>query len=368
MHELIFYPIGNGDTCLIRLEDGKLLTFDFADLYDPEDENDKRMPLAKSFKEDIGWPKRKEIDVLAISHGDNDHVKGIPEVFWLDMAAKYQGEDRVKIKEMWVPAALIVEEGSEDDTKIVRQEARYRFLNKKGIRVFSRPEHLKEWLKERGKKLEDYLHLITDAGKTVPGWSLEKEGVEFFVHSPFAERDEEVLLDRNDNCLFMQAVFRIAKEDTRLLLTSDITHEELERVVKITRRHKNDQRLAWDIYKIPHHCSYKSLSDEKGKEKTKPTPEVAWLLAQGAERSIMVSSSDIIPAETTDQPPHVEAYRTYKDTAEKLDADLVVTMENPSKKNPLRTIIQIDKDKARLGKAAITAAYTITSRQSPRVG
>ena len=39
-----------------------------------------------------------------------------------------------------VPAALIVEEGSEDETKIIRAEARHRFLNKDGIRVFSRPE------------------------------------------------------------------------------------------------------------------------------------------------------------------------------------------------------------------------------------
>ncbi len=31
MHEVIFYPIGNEDTCLIRLEKGKLLTFDFED-------------------------------------------------------------------------------------------------------------------------------------------------------------------------------------------------------------------------------------------------------------------------------------------------------------------------------------------------
>lgn len=368
MHEAIFYPIGNGDTCLIRLENEKRIAFDFADLHDPNDKDDKRMPLAKNFKEDIGWPKRKEIDVLAITHGDIDHVKGIPEVFWLDMAAKYQGEDRVKIKEMWVPAALIVEEGSEDDTKIIRQEARHRFLNKKGIRVFSRPEHLKEWLAKKGKKLEDYLHLITDAGKTVPGWSLEEDGVEFFVHSPFAERDGDVLLDRNGNCLFMQAVFRIERENTRLLLTSDITYEELNRIVKISRRHKNDERLVWDIYKIPHHCSYKSLSEEKGKEKTKPTPEVAWLLDQGAERSIMVSSSDIIPTETTDQPPHVEAFRTYQDTAKELDADLVVTMENPSKRNPSRTIIEIGKDKAKLKKSAVAAAITVTSTRSPRVG
>jgi beta-lactamase superfamily II metal-dependent hydrolase len=368
MHEVIFYPIGNGDTCLIRMENGSRIAFDFADLHDPSDKNDKRMPLAKNFKEDIGWPKTKEIDVLAITHGDIDHVKRIPEVFWLEFAAKYQGEDRIKFKEMWVPAALIVEEGSEDDTKIVRQEARHRFLNKKGIRVFSRPERLREWLKDKGKKLEDYLGLITDAGQIVPGWTLDGQGIEFFVHSPFAERDGNAILDRNGNCLFIQAVFRIQGEKTRFLVTGDITYEELDRIVKITRAHKNAHRLAWDIYKIPHHCSYKSLAKEKGKEKTKPTPEIAWLLDQGFERSVMVSSSDIIPSISTDQPPHVEAYRTYQDTERKLDADLIVTMENPSKRAPARTMIEIGKDKAKLKKSSAIGAAAVTSTYSPRVG
>ena len=192
MHEVIFYPIGNGDTCLMRLESGKRVAFDFADLHDPSDKSDKRMPLARNFRDDLGWPKVKEIDVLAITHGDIDHVK-------------YQGPDRIRIKEMWVPASLIVEEGSEDDTKTVRQEARHRFLNRKGIRVFSRPEHLRDWLKENGKRLEDFQDLITDAGRTVPGWDLAGQGVEFFVHSPFAERDGDALLDRNGNCLVLQA-------------------------------------------------------------------------------------------------------------------------------------------------------------------
>jgi hypothetical protein len=155
-------------------------------------------------KEDINWPKNKTIDVLAISHGDMDHIKGISNSFWLDHAEKYQGDDRIKIKELWVPAALIEEEDSKDDTRILRAEARHRFLNKQGIKVFARPEHLKKWLESKGKKLSDYLDLICDAGKIVPGWTLDRNGIEFFAHSPFAEKTEDGPLDRNTNCLIMQ--------------------------------------------------------------------------------------------------------------------------------------------------------------------
>src|SRR5882672_8773870 len=217
MAKITFYPLGNADCCLTRLDNDRLFVFDYADMHNPDDPDDKRMPLKEAFDEDIGWPKRKYVDVMAFTHGDDDHVCKAPERFWLEHAEKYQGDDRVKINELWVPAALIVEEGCDDCTRIIRQEARHRFLNKQRIKVFACLEHLRQWLEEQGKKFEDYQHLIVDAGKPVPGLSLENDGIEFFVHSPFAERTEDGLLDRNDNCLVMQATIRVGSNDTRFL-------------------------------------------------------------------------------------------------------------------------------------------------------
>lgn len=368
MSKVTFYPLGNADCCLIRLDNDKLFVFDYADMHNPEDPDDKRMPLRAAFDEDIGWPQRKYVDVVAFTHGDDDHVCKAPERFWLEHAEKYQGDDRVKINELWVPAALIVEEGCDDCTRIIRQEARFRFLNKQRIKVFARPEHLKDWLEERGQKLEDYRHLIVNAGTTVPGFSLDSDGIEFFAHSPFAERTEDGLLDRNDNCLVLQATIRASGTDTRFLITADSVSECWQKMVKITRAHGNDHRLAWDIFKIPHHCSYLSMAAEKGEYKTKPTEEFEWLLKQGAERSVMVSTSWPIPAGTEDQPPHVETYRRYKETADDVDADLIVTMENPSISSPKRTTILIDSNGPTLEKKSFSATVAITSSKSPRVG
>ena len=270
---------------------------------------------------------------------------------------------------MWVPAALIVEEGSDDHTRIIRAEARHRFLNKKGIRVFSRPEHLEEWLEGQGENLDDYRHLITNAGQLVPNWTKENNAIEFFVHSPFAQHVDDGLLDRNSNCLVMQATLRVDGRDTRFLITADSISETWQRMVNITRYHKNDGRLAWDLFKIPHHCSYLSMAEEKGEEKTDPTPEFKWLLEQGTERSVMVSSSWEIPALDTDdnQPPHRQTYNRYKKTANDLDADLIVTMENP-KLRPKRTVITVDGHGLTLNKQAVSATVAITSAQAPRVG
>ena len=244
MSQVTFYPLGNADCCLIKTTLGKTFVFDYADMECPDDATDKRMPLKANFRADIGWPNTKQIDVLAITHGDNDHLKGVPDNFWLDHAEKYQGSERVKINELWVPAAILCEEGAEDDFRIVRQEARHRFLKKQGIRVFSRPEHLRDWVTSQDRRLEDFQDIITDAGRTVPGLTMEKDGIEFFVHSPFAERTADGLLDRNGNCLVMQATFRESGVDTRFLITADSVSANWRRMVKITREHNNEHRLA----------------------------------------------------------------------------------------------------------------------------
>lgn len=372
MHEIIFYPIGNGEACLIKLNNGRLIAFDYADLANPNDPNDRRMPLRENFKQDIGWyghfTKRRTIDVLAITHGDLDHVKAIPEHFWLRHAKKYQSDDRIKFDEMWVPAALIVEEGSEEDTRIIRQEARHRFLAKEGILVFSRPEALNAWLQKQpdgvDKNIENYRHLCRDAGTLVPSFSKAQDGVEFFIHSPFASRTEDGLLDRNADCIVVQAVFVEGGRETKVLLSGDIPNKdgEFDEIIRTTKRHGKQHRLEWDVLDVPHHCSYLSLAPEKGTYKTKPTEEVKWLLEQGTQRSIMVCSSKEIPAETTDQPPHVETLRAYKEYCDAKDGDWRVTMEFPSKQGKVeRTRVEITANGAKLIKHAGNAAPISTT-------
>jgi len=369
MAKITFYPLGNADSYLIQTDKNNFFLFDFAEMKDPQEKDDNRIPLGKSLKEDIGWPKRNYIDVLAISHGDNDHVKGISNTFFLEHAQKYQGDNRIVIKELWVPAALIVEEGSEDDTRIIRQEARYRFLTKRdGIKVFARPGHLKDWLESKDEKFDDYCHLISDAGEIVPEWTIIKNNIEFFVHAPFAEKTDDGILDRNTNCIVMQVSINSDRNITKLLATGDSVCEQWEKIVQITKYHKNDSKLEWDILKIPHHCSYKAMSEEKGSYMTEPSEEFQWLLDQGANRGIIISTSKEIPDSSSKQPPHVETYRRYEETANQLDADLVVTMEYPNKLNPQRLIITIDGNGPTLKKTISSPSIIATSQRAPRVG
>ncbi len=376
MHKVTFFPLGNADCCRIDLECGKKILFDYANTRDSEDEDDLRCDLAKELRDDLEDAGRNYYDVAAFSHLDKDHIKGSPDFFFLEHAKKYQDGDRIKMRTMWVPAAMITEEGPDDEEACILQaEARYRFKAGKGIRVFSRPERLRKWCEKNGIKLEERLSIITDAGQLAPEFVKDRDGVEFFVHSPFAKRlNENTVEDRNEDALLMHATFVVDHVETRFLLTSDATCEVLTDIVNITRKRKREDRLKWDIAKIPHHCSYLSLGPEKGEDKTKPVKEVAWLYEeQGEANGIIVSSSKPMPKkgskEDEDQnPPHRQAGNYYRGVLDDPDDQFKVTMEHPKATKPEPLVIVIDASKATVKKQSARAPIVITSRPAPRAG
>ncbi|OGW13829.1 MAG: hypothetical protein A3G93_02100 [Nitrospinae bacterium RIFCSPLOWO2_12_FULL_45_22] len=370
MHTLTFFPIGNADCCQIDLACGRKLLFDYAHYRNAEDEEDLRIDLATALREDLKAANRDYYDVVAFTHADDDHIHGASEFFYLEHAKKYQDDNRIKITELWVPAAMIIEENLEGEARILRAEARHRLKAGKGIRVFSRPDRLLAWLENEGLKLEHRKHLITDAGQLVPGFTMESEGVEFFVHSPFAVRLKDGnLVDRNECSLILQATFVYDAKVTRFMICGDTTYEILADIVNITRYYKRDERLAWDVFNIPHHCSYMALSSKRGEVKTEPFPKVKWLFEQGFERGILVSSSNRIPENYEDpQPPHPQAANYYNERASAITGDFVVTMEYPKPSSPAPVRITIDGSKATLRKTILSGSIGIISRPAPRAG
>lgn len=367
MHKLTFFPLGNADCIRIELEAGKQLLFDFAAMREADDDRDRRIDLPAKLREDLAAAQRSDYDVVAFTHLDNDHIKGASEFFWLDHAAKYQGPGRIKIHELWVPAAAIIEEGAEDEARVLRAEARHRLKAGKGIRVFSRPERLKSWLEKQELSIDDRRALITDAGKIVPGF--EKDAVEFFVHSPCAVRqDDNSIVERNDDALVLHATFVSGGRESKVLLTSDVTYEVIADFVRMTRKRGNDARLEWDVVDVPHHCSYTALGPDKGKEKTTPVAEVKWLYDQGQLGSVLVSGSDAIPDGETDQPPHRQAARYYEEVAARVSGEFKVTMQHPTRAAPTPLVIKIDLSGATVEKQIATGVSAVVSRPAPRAG
>jgi hypothetical protein len=366
MHTVRFFPIGNADSCLIELENGRRALFDFADMRDPDDSDDKRCDLEKELRDVLDGAT--EIDVVAFTHLDTDHCKRAKDVFYLEHAEKYQDDERIKIKTMWVPASAILEVGVTGQARTLRAEARHRFIEGKGIRVFSRPEKLDQFLRDRGIDPAKRRNLISDAGTLCPEFNPEHDGVEFFVHSPFAEHSDGELIVRNDSAIFMQATFSVEGRETKLILSADVGYETIEEIVRVTKYHNNEARLEWDINNVPHHSSYKSLGPEKGKEETTPAENLEWLYEeQGRKGAIAISTSDVIPQDETTQPPHFQTAAYYRRVTKDLGGDFIVTMEHPKSDKPKPLILEIGKSGSTVRKFAGSSA-AIISTAAPRAG
>lgn len=368
MHVVRFFPIGNADSCLIELENGRRALFDFADMRNADDQYDKRCDLEKELRDCLDGAK--SIDVVAFTHLDTDHCARAKEVFHLEHAKKYQGDARIKIETMWVPATAILEEGVKGQARTLRSEARHRFIEGKGIRVFGRAEKLDQFLIDRDIDPKTRRNLISDAGTLCPEFNIGHDGVEFFVHSPFAETCGDSVEYRNGSAIFMQATFVVGGRKTKMILSADVPHEVIDDIVRITRYHKNDHRLEWDINNVPHHSSYLSLAEDKGKDKTVPVERLKWLYEeQGQSGGLLVSTSKPIPTNDDDkQPPHRQAANYYKDVVSDLGGEWLVTMEHPDKNKPKPLVIEIGATGSKRRKIAAAGAATVLGGAAPRAG
>lgn len=376
-HRIIFYPVGNGDTCQIVLENGKRILMDYRHRKKTELGEGPEINLKERLKKELADAKRDAFDVVAFTHGDTDHLENSTEFFHLRHAAKYQGDGRIKIDTLWVPAAMVLECGTNGQQSaefvLWRQEARHRLKEGKGIRVFSKPDKLKGWLEENGLTLESRRHLITDAGQLAPDFNLSSDGVEFFCHSPFIKHVDDGDDLRNAASLIFNVRFRKGFNDYDYLAVGDSEWCVLEDIVKTTKYHNNMDRLAWDLYNIPHHCSYLALNKDKGEYETVPTPLVAEILMAGKDGAYVVSSSCPIPdtkdAREQAQPPHIQARKCYQTYLKKTGgAKFLVTMEEPNATKPEPLEFKIDENGLSLTRATAAAANIIISKPTPRAG
>ncbi len=166
----------------------------------------------------------------------------------------------------------------------------------------------------------------------------------------------------------MQATFEVEQVQTKLILSADVPYDVIDAIVRVTRAHGNDERLEWDINNVPHHSSYTSLAEDKGKVETKPGERLAWLYEeQGQAGGLLVSTSWPIPAEDNKDPPHREAANYYRRVAGDVGGSFVVTMCHPSESAPQPLTIEIGTSGYKIFKSAGGSA-AIISGVTPRAG
>ena len=193
------------------------------------------------------------------------------------------------------------------------------------------------------------------------------DAVEFFVHSPFAKTVGTESIPTNEAALIVHATFEINGFKTRYFIIGDAEADVLTDIVEITQKKDNRERLIWDIYNIPHHCSYLALNnDEKGEYETVPLEAICKLLDYGNKNCYLISSSDKIKENDQKQPPHIQAYRAYCKYCKK--RKIFVTMEYPNSQRPIPIVLEIGENGAMEGDYETKGAAAIIEKRAPRAG
>jgi hypothetical protein len=358
MHSVTFYPVGNGDTSLIETKNVKFILMDFYQRPNSTDSTKPEFHVDAALRAKLAAAGRDYFDVVAFTHADLDHINGSTEFFHLEHAKKYQGDGRIFIKELWVPAAMLLEiedNNSEVEEFIVwGREARHRLKNKTGIKVFSNPEGLTDLITRWGMPVDDLAEFIIDAGTVLDTFNLEHDGVEFFIHSPFMQRCDESGADikrvKNSAALVFNVRFNTEGQIYDYLAIGDATACVLDDIVTITQLKNRPDRLQWDLLNIPHQCTYLALADIGNKSiyTTEPTAKVKELLNMGKKGSYMICSSEAFKsgteAEAAIHPPHIQARRTYEAYLKAVGGrEFIVTGEHGDMKQPVPVVVQIQK-------------------------
>ena len=98
MHTLEFYPVGNGDTSQIILENGKRILIDYRHVSSSENNEGPEINLRQTLRNELKESHRDNFDVVAFTHGDKDHIENSTDFFWLEYKKEFQDDNRIKIK------------------------------------------------------------------------------------------------------------------------------------------------------------------------------------------------------------------------------------------------------------------------------
>lgn len=368
MAKITFYNLGNADSILTEFSDGRLFLKDYF-CPDPQtrEEDDKRAILSDELNEILDEKDRNYIDVVCFSHRDKDHVEGAEKYFKMEHSPNNKEYGEVEIKELWVPSYFIIETNLEcESARIIQKEARHRLREGKNIKVLGSSEDLLNWISKNVKENRD--GCIVKAGKCLDRFVNKTNGnAEIFLHSPFSAETDGDDSNPNEASVVLHITFFEDDSETKVMLGADITSKVWDKLIQITEDKGNQHRLEWDIFKISHHCSYKALNqDEKGKDKTEPTSKIKELFEKGDSNSYLVSSSDPVPLDDTDQPPHKQAKAYYRS----LSGTFIVTMEEPSKVKPKPQVFKITNFGHSWSKVSgiATGIGAIPSQKSQRQG
>lgn len=371
--KVLFFPVGNGDMTLIVLESGQKILIDLnirAAANDPDDDTPDVATELRNLltRDDQG---RLYVDVLLLSHPDQDHCRGLREHFHLGLPSDWsKRDDKIFIREQWSSPMVFRRASSRhtlcEDAKAFHREARRRVARyREEAWSVSDGDRILILGEDQDGKTDDLGAILVKAGSTfsrVNGKHDTSMTARLLApQSPSDDQDEEDLRSKNHSSTILNfSLFGGGVADAgRFLTGGDAEVAIWERLWQ--RYSANPDWFLYDLLQAPHHCSWHSLSYDSWSdygEDAEVCEDARSALSQTRRGARIIASSNPVKDDDND-PPCVRAKREYRAIAKEAEGSFLCVGEHPNEKNPETMEFEIGQYGPRLKSKAMKAAAIV---------
>ncbi|NJM20459.1 MAG: metallohydrolase [Richelia sp. SM1_7_0] len=360
---LNFFPVDNGDMTLIELESGQRILIDVNIRAAADDSNDSTPNVVGMLRNKLkpDFKGRLYVDVLLLTHPDQDHCRGLEKHFHLGLPDTYRkSEDKIFIREIW-SSAMVFRRASRtlilcEDAKAFATEARRRVkcFRENGLAGVGDGDRIQIMGEDENGKTDDLGLILVKVGDLVTkvNGSFDSSMTARLLGPvpKFDSEEEEEALAKNRSSVILSFDLTGGGNNAacRFLTAGDAEVAVWERLW--IEHHQHPDWLQYDILQTPHHCSWRSLSHDSWRElgrQDKVSEYARQALSQARYGAVIVASCKPISVNDSD-PPCIGAKREYEAIAKGVSGSFKCTAEYPSKKSPSIMEFEIGKYGTRL--------------------
>ncbi len=397
--KIYHFPVGNGDMTLLEIASGDRYIRILSDMHIRESSNRKNDDFDNSQCDVLARlhdilekdsESRPYVDVLLLSHPDEDHIRGYRKYFHTgrpeDYVAAKDGEyAKVFVREIWSSPIIFKRKQANhslcDDAKAFNKEAKRRVkLYRETGMIGPEGDRIRLIGEDRDGKTDDILNIVYRRGTKITRVNeIFVPELSVLVLAPLADDDfpDDVDVDKNRSSIVMQ--WSIASQGrltpTNFILLAGDADVEVWKV--LWEKHKNvlDQ-LKYDLLLAPHHCSWHTLSSDSYSESDDPQVEddVISALSEARQGAVILSSSNPIKDDDND-PPNYQAMQEYKKILKQIDGEFKQLARHKPNNKPYPEVLvyrltaeglqeEEGSDKSSTAKSAIGMA-AVTRKQIP---
>ena len=375
-HIIKYYPVGTADCTLIKLDNGKTIIVDCQILADLKDGNGKQVmfdvkaDLLKELKKDaVGRPF---VDLFISTHPHDDHTKGFEGNFYHGDIADYdrdKNKDQIIIEELWITPRGMKNSLADTAEEVRREAKRRRDLYDSNPDFYgSRGNYLRIIGYDKDKNFDSrYCYVPGKTITSVHGSSLS--WLDIFIHAPFKEDVEtsKKYDDKNATSIVVQFGFKIEGIEgykSRVLMGGDAEHEIWQHILD---NNTDDEKLKWNIFLSPHHCSWSFFNESNNKKEIKPSAESILSKQIGSSAHIIASSNEI--KNDGNNPPCYEAKQEYVKKLKAGTSHFLNTATHSKVGNiPQPIVFKINENGKTLKENTTVAGSTSIANPAPRAG